>query len=179
MSRMGHTYLVTQLILNLSFFRILSLQAQIGADPQNTLFAKCVRYKDHSEVPIAVIVGAAVAAAVLLIAAVIIIIICCKRRRSNIDSRLSAPWTRPRQEVDTQMETAFHDNEYNSTPMSDRQPTAIRRPQSIFPDDTPPSTLYRGEGLLRRDTESIYANVPDPSKLCLSIYPDEPNFFIN
>jgi len=60
--------------------RCVLLQVQIGADPRNTLFVKCVEYKAEAQVLTAVVAGTLAAACLLVI--VTLLVYCLTRRRS-------------------------------------------------------------------------------------------------
>ena len=131
------------------------LQAQIGADPRNTLFAYCVRYKEHTKLWL-FIVGGAVGAAVLL-DMVFIIAVYCERRRRNTQQQSDVNSVHDERPTETSFtgDVGLHGS-------GGRQPTAVSRPLSTFPDDEPAPTSHWGRRLIRRqNTQSVYPTDED------------------
>jgi len=141
------------------------VQTQIGADPQNTLFAYCVQYPEDIDM-LPYIVGGAVGAAALLVI-LVIAVYCVRRWRKARARRPSNLYSQQQLDDDTQVETSFsadvglqrRDDAYQLPII----PRVVLRPQSIYPDDDEPApTSNSGRSLVRRqNTQSIYPTDDD------------------
>jgi len=143
------------------------IQAQIGADPRNTLFAYCIKYPPEDIDLFPYIVGAAVGAAALLV--IIVIAVYCVHRWRKARDRRPPNLLYSQQELDddTQAETSFRADlglqRRDDTQQLPNIPRVVLRPQSIYPDDDEPAPTSRlGRGVVRRqNTLSIYPSNDD------------------